>query len=183
MCELFVEAVGLIISYIINDMKKIVLFSAAAMVAAMFMGSCAHKSADSTTADEAETVAALDSSLVGVWNVAEVFVNDSTHVSKAEVSAEDAPYFEFSADGGYFISTGCNTIAGEYTFRGDSITLGAGMMTRMACPDMRMEDYISRVIPKVKVAEFRNDSVLTLNTDSASYILLQRASSDSTAVR
>lgn len=91
---------------------------------------------------------------------------------------------EFSADGGYFIATGCNTIAGEYTSRADSITLGAGMMTRMACPDMRMEQYISRILPDVKVAVFRNDSVLTLNTDSASYILLQRAAaSDSTAVQ
>jgi heat shock protein HslJ len=58
---------------------------------------------------------------------------------------------------------GCNRYSGSYTLRGDSLSFGAVMATKMACPDgMELEAAWHRTLPTV--ATFAaTETTLTLN--------------------
>ena len=59
-------------------------------------------------------------------------------------------------------SAGCNRYSGPYTRRGDSLTFGPAMMTRMACREgMDVEKRYGEMLPRVARFEAR-DSSLTL---------------------
>ena len=66
-------------------------------------------------------------------------------------------------DSTYFIMTNCNSFNGSYTVRGDSIRLGDGAMTEMACDDMQTEDALRRILPHISTIDVQNDSVVRLN--------------------
>ena len=84
-------------------------------------------------------------------------------------------YISFE-DSTYFIQTNCNTISGTYTIKGDSITLGDGAMTEMACDDMSVEDALRRILPDISTIDVQNDSVVRLNGSTpAECILLRKA--------
>lgn len=79
-------------------------------------------------------------------------------------------------DSTYFIMTNCNSISGTYLVKGDSITLGDGAMTEMACDNMATEDALRRILPAISTIDVQNDSVVRLNGSTpAECILLRKA--------
>ena len=67
----------------------------------------------------------------------------------------------------------------SYTVKGDSIKLGDGAMTEMACDDMRTEDAIRRILPRISTIDVQNDSVVRLNgTAHAECILLRKTKTE-----
>jgi len=58
---------------------------------------------------------------------------------------------------------GCNRYSASYSLRGDSLSFGAGMSTRMACPDgMELEDTWLATMQKI-VTFAATETTLTLN--------------------
>ena len=79
-------------------------------------------------------------------------------------------------DSTYYIMTNCNSFNGSYTVKGDSIILGEGITTEMACDDMKTEDAIRRILPHISTIDIQNDSVVRLNGSTpAECILLRKA--------
>ena len=71
--------------------------------------------------------------------------------------------------------TNCNSISGEYVLRGDSISLGDGAMTEIACDNMAVEDALRKILPEIATVDMENDSVVRLNCGStAGYIVLSK---------
>jgi len=58
---------------------------------------------------------------------------------------------------------GCNRYSASYSLRGDSLSFGAGISTKMACPDgMELEDTWLKTMPKI-VTFAATESTLTLH--------------------
>lgn len=111
--------------------------------------------------DKAETEVA-DADIRGQWYIGNIVFSDSDYVRPDETSSSMKQYIVFE-DSTYFIMTNCNSISGSYTVKGDSITLGDGGMTEMACDDMRTEDALRRILPHISTIDVQNDSVVRLN--------------------
>ncbi len=88
--------------------------------------------------------------LEGRWEITDVVLNDS-------------------------VRTNCNSIGGSYTLNGDSLTIGDGFCTEMACDNMVVEDLIKQILPEVRSAVAGNDSTMRLTTAGESYISLRKA--------
>ncbi len=56
---------------------------------------------------------------------------------------------------------GCNNFFGTYTLKGDHLTLQQLGSTRMACPDMEVENYLMAVLERVNTYTIAGD-LLTL---------------------
>lgn len=114
----------------------------------------------------------------GQWYIENIVFNDSDYVRPDETASSMRQYIVFE-DSTYFIMTNCNSFNGSYTFKGDSITLGDGAMTEMACDDMRTEDALRRILPRISTIDVQNDSVVRLNgSDPAEGILLRKAKTE-----
>ncbi|MDE6197918.1 MAG: META domain-containing protein [Muribaculaceae bacterium] len=141
-------------------------------VAAILMASCAGNQQTAATADEAAEKTVC---VKGQWNLENIVVNDTLSVRPAEVDPEASQYITFE-DSTYFVQTNCNTIFGSYSVKGDSIFIGDGGMTRMACPDMSTEDALVAILSSIATVSVENDSTIRLNGSSdARYILLTKA--------
>lgn len=80
--------------------------------------------------------------LHGEWNVKEI------NGEKTD-SLPGAP-FVFTFDGDSFsCSTDCNGLMGSYTVSGKAMNFGNVASTRMACPDPKVEQAITTILPKV----------------------------------
>lgn len=149
----------------------------AAAAAALLFASCTGN--NTQNAGQAEETAANDTktvSITGKWCIENIVLNDSTNVRPAEINPEQCQSITFGTDSTYSIKTNCNSMQGGYVAKGDSIEFGMGIMTQMACEDMRSEDYLRQILPEVRTAEFENDSTLRLNTTSADkYIVLRKS--------
>ena len=136
----------------------------AAAAAALLFASCTGN--NTQNAGQAEETAANDTktvSITGKWCIENIVLNDSTNVRPAEINPEQCQSITFGTDS-------------TYVAKGDSIEFGMGIMTQMACEDMRSEDYLRQILPEVRTAEFENDSTLRLNTTGADkYIVLRKS--------
>lgn len=134
--------------------KTISIISAIVLGATMLFTSCASSNK------------ALD--INGKWNVVSL---DGT-----EVVAEIAqPSFEFIDGKTYHVETGINIINGDFNVKDDVLTLGEGMMTRMAgSPEaMELEDKIVAIIANpIKVAV--DGDVLTLTGENGAKMSLKK---------
>lgn len=128
-----------------------------------------------TDAVPADTVASAD--IRGEWILENIVKNDTVSVRPAEVVPGTTQTITFT-DSTYVIQTNCNTISGNYTVNGDSITLDAGLMTQMACENMATEDMLREVLPSIATVEVENDSIARLNGSPASSYIVLRKSSD-----
>ena len=114
----------------------------------------------------------------GQWYIENIVFSDSDYVRPYETSSSMKQYIVFE-DNTYFIMTNCNSFNGSYTLKGDSITLGDGAMTEMACDDMQTEDALRRILPRISTIDVLNDSVIRLNgTAPAECILLRKAKTE-----
>lgn len=156
-------------------MKKI-LFPAAAAI--LLTASCSGNK--ETAAAPGEAVQNTETAdISGRWTIVNISLSDSAAVRPAEAVPGSDQYFLFT-DSTYTIATNCNTFAGMYTANGDSISLGDGMMTEMACDNMATEDALRSILPAIATMTLENDSTLRLNGAGASqFIELRKAAAES----
>lgn len=111
----------------------------------------------------------------GQWYIENIVFSNSDYVRPDETSSSMTQYIVFE-DSTYFIMTNCNSFSGSYTVKADSIKLGDGAMTEMACDDMQTEDALRRILPRISTIDVQNDSVIRLNGAApAECILLRKA--------
>lgn len=137
--------------------------------AALALGACSHKAGEA----EATAPAEQTNALAGEWKIDDVVVNDSLRVTREDIES-GVQSVTFGTDSSYVINTNCNTIQGSYTLTGDSLTLEPGLMTEMACENMRVEELLRVLLPELKTVSMENDSVTRLNSDREGYVILKR---------
>ena len=154
-------------------MKILFLATAAALALTACNSKNASTQAETTMSDSIVEVTVP--SILGQWDIENVVVSDTLSVRPADVDPAVKQYINFNADSSFVVVTNCNTIGGTYVVNGDSIKLGDGPATEMACENMQVEDLIKQVIPEVNTLDFENDSIVRLNTSSSKYIVLRKA--------
>ena len=122
-----------------------------------------------------ETVANVD--VHGQWYLDSIVFSDSDYVRvRPDERLSSIHQYVVFEDSTYFIRTNCNSISGTYTIKGDSITLGDGAMTEMACDNMAVEDALRRILPNIAMVYIQNDSIARLDSRNPSeYIVLCKA--------
>lgn len=158
---------------------QIKIMIAAAAAVAMTAAGCSGAGEGKTDAGaEAVKAEIPDVDMRGQWLIENIVFNDSDYVRPDEVTPGVSQYIVFE-DSTYFIRTNCNFISGSYAVRGDSISLGDGMMTEMACDNMAAEDALRRILPDISTLDVENDSVVRLNgITPAECILLRKAKTE-----
>lgn len=152
-------------------MKNLTYFLGVALLAT----ACSVHTGNNGESDAMET-AVNQYEICGTWNMDTISVSDSIVVVPAKEVPEVMQYMKFNSDNSFFIATNCNSISGFYEISGDSITLGVGPMTMMACENTATEDALRQVLGNINTVAFKNDSVLRLNTDNKTqYIILSKA--------
>lgn len=153
--------------------RKSILSVATALT--ILTASCGGNNENKETADnqQKETVAYAD--VKGQWYLENIVFSDSDYVRPSEEVPDVRQYIVFE-DSTYFIQTNCNTFSGSYTVKGDSITLGDGAKTEIACDNMATEDAIRRILPNIAKVYIQNDSIARLDSRNPSeYIVLRKA--------
>ena len=147
-----------------------------AVVVALMAASCAgnkEKAAEAGDNMPCDTVADVD--IKGEWCLENIVFSDSVYVRPSEEVPGSHQYMVFG-DSTYFIQTNCNTFSGSYTVNGDSITIGDGGKTEMACDNMATEDAICKILPNIATVYVENDSIARLDSRNPSeYIVLRKA--------
>jgi len=130
-------------------MKKIILTFAAAMFAALSFVSC-KESVD----------------VSGEWKIVEV--------DGVAVVADEMPTINF-AKGSYHAFTGINIVNGNYSVKGNTVTIKDGMMTKMAGPQdlMMLEDKIVETLTDHLTVAADGDTIV-LSKDGAIRAILAR---------
>lgn len=115
-----------------------------------------------------------DIELNGQWKIECIKLNDSVIICPASEKESVCQYFTFT-DSTYHIITNCNAINGSYSMNGNSIVIGDGAMTELACDNMETEDALRAILPDITTVEAENDSTIRLNSSiSPAYIVLNR---------
>lgn len=157
---------------------NISLIVGVAALMATASGCSGNKGAKEVNADNAAQVEVANADIRGQWHIENIVFSDSDYVRPDETSSSMKQCIVFE-DSTYFIMTNCNSISGSYTVKGDSIKLGDGAMTEIACDDMRTEDAIRRILPHISSIDVQNDSVVRLNGSApAECILLRKAKTE-----
>lgn len=157
---------------------SISLIAGAAVLLAAVTGCSGNKVAKTDKSDNKAQTEVADADIRGQWYIENIVFSDSDYVRADETSSSMKQYIVFE-DSTYFIMTNCNSFNGPYTVKGDSITLGDGVMTEMACDDMRTEDALRRILPRISTLDIQNDSVVRLNgSEPAECILLRKAKTE-----
>ena len=124
------------------QIKSLIVVAAVSGVVAAGCSGSKEKAAVASDSIAQETV--TDADIRGQWYIENIVFNDSDYVRPEEAVPGVRQYINFE-DSTYSIMTNCNTISGPYTIKGDSITLGAGLMTEMACDNRgRLAPHSSR---------------------------------------
>lgn len=161
-----------------NTKIKLTLMSLAVIA---FSSCSGNKSENSVTNENMPQGAAANADIKGEWLLENIVFNDSDYVRPVEEVPGVSQYIVFE-DNTYFIRTNCNTISGEYVIKGDSITLGDGAMTEMACDNMATEDALRKMLPDIATVYIQNDTIARLDSRNPSeYIVLRRATEKKTS--
>lgn len=161
-----------------TDTYRKSLIAVAALLIAAATGCSGNKEARSDNATDTEQTETATADISGQWYIENIVFSDSDYVRPDETSSSMKQYIVFN-DSTYFIMTNCNSFNGSYTVKGDSIKLADGFMTEMACDDMRTEDALRRILPRISTIDIQNDSVVRLNGSTpAECILLRKAKTE-----
>lgn len=149
-----------------------------ALLVSTATGCTGNKEAKTDKLDNNAKTVVANADIRGQWYIENIVFSDSDYVRPDETSSSMKQHIVFE-DSTYFIMTNCNSFNGSYTVKGDSIKLGDGAMTEMACDDMRTEDAIRRILPRISTIDVQNDSVVRLNgLAPAECILLRKAKTE-----
>lgn len=161
------------------QIKSLFIAVAAAVAVAAGIAGCSgnkDSKADAAAAEPQIETAAAD--VRGQWYIENIIFSDSDYVRPDEAVPGVSQYMVFE-DSTFFIRTNCNSISGPYSIKGDSIILGDGPMTEMACDNMAVEDALRRIPPAISTIEVQSDSVIRLNGSTpAECILLHKAAAE-----
>lgn len=109
-------------------------------------------------------------SLTGEWKINEVEGTDLSADSIGTYTMTFTP-----ADSTFEATTGCNNISGIYTGEYVDIEFSNMRSTRMACPDMSVEETMNRVLPTIKsFGELQHGAVGFYNTDNDLVLVLSK---------
>lgn len=154
---------------------EISVIAGVALLMATATGCSGNKEVKADKVANATQTEMANADIRGQWYIENIVFSDSDYVRPDETSSSMKQYIVFE-DSTYYIMTNCNSISGSYTVKGDSIKLGDGAMTEMACDDMRTEDALRRILPRISTIDVQNDSVARLNGSApAECILLRKA--------
>lgn len=154
------------------------LIAVAAVSAVVAAGCSGSKEKTAVASDSIAQETVTDADIRGQWYIENIVFNDSDYVRPEEAVPGVRQYINFE-DSTYSIMTNCNTISGPYIIKGDSITLGAGLMTEMACDNMATEDALRRILPDIATVDIENDTTVRLNgSKPAECILLRKATTE-----
>lgn len=155
---------------------RIHTFATAAVVSGVILAGCSdikkNKTAIATDTAKAMTETA---DIRGQWYIENIVFSDSDYVRPDETGSASRQYITFE-DSTYFIMTNCNSISGSYVIKGDSINMGDGAMTEMACDNMETEDALRRILPRISTIDVQSDSVIRLNGATPAECILLRKS-------
>lgn len=155
-------------------MKNGILLSMA--VAAIFTACSSNKEESSAGVNDNALTDEMSADIRGQWYLENIVFNDSVNVRPSEEVPGVRQYITFNDDSTFYIQTNCNSISGGYEQKGDSIILGAGIMTEMACDNMATEDALRKILPDIVTLDVENDTIMRLNTTVPSkYIVLKKA--------
>lgn len=158
--------------------NNISFIAGVALLVATATGCTSNKETKADKLDNNGKTEVANADIRGQWYIENIVFSDSDYVRPDETSSSMKQYIVFE-DSTYFIMTNCNSISGSYTVKGESIKLGDGAMTEMACDDMRTEDAIRRILPRISTIDVQNDSVVRLNGSApAECILLRKAKNE-----
>ncbi len=154
--------------------NNISFIAGVALLVATATGCTGNKEAKADKLDNNAKTEVANADIRGQWYIENIVFSDSDYVRPDETSSSMKPYIVFE-DSTYFIITNCNSISGSYTVKGDSIKLGDGAMTEMACDDMRTEDALRRILPHISTIDVQyNSGVRLIGSAQAEYILLHK---------
>ena len=139
--------------------------------------SCGGNKEKHVPADNQRQDTAANVNMRGQWYLDSIVFSDSEYVRvRPDVRLSSIHQYIVFEDSTYFIKTNCNSISGTYTVKGDSIILGDGAMTEMACDDMSVEEALRRILPNIASIHIQNDSIVRLDSSNPSeYIVLRKA--------
>lgn len=159
---------------------NIKILLAVPVVAAVISAGCTGSKENKTDTADAQTQEIVtNADIRGQWYIENIVLSDSDYVRPDEAVPGVSQYISFEEDSTYFIMTNCNSMSGTYVVKGDSITLGDGAMTEMACDNMATEDALRRILPSISTIEVQNDTVVRLNGPTpAECILLRKATTE-----
>lgn len=158
--------------------NNISFIAGVALLVATATGCTGNKEAKTDKLDNNAKSEVANADIRGQWYIENIVFSDSDYVRPDDTSSSMKQYIVFE-DSTYFIMTNCNSFNGSYTVKGDSIKLGDGAMTEMACDDMRTEDAIRRILPRISTIDVQNDSVVRLNgLAPAECVLLRKAKTE-----
>ena len=158
--------------------NNISFIAVAALLMVTATGCTGTKEAKSDRLDNNAKPQVANADIRGQWYIENIVFSDSDYVRPDETSSSMKQYIVFE-DSTYFVMTNCNSFNGSYTVKGDSIKLGDGAMTEMACDDMKTEDALRRILPHISTIDVQNDSVVRLNgLAPAECILLRKAKTE-----
>lgn len=153
-------------------MKTTNLFILAAMALAAV--SCSTNKENASEADEATGATRVTANITGEWRIADIEMYDTLSIKPAEITP-DEPQTAMFTDSTYHIQTNCNLVQGDYKQYGDSISFAPGLSTRMACPNMSVEDALNQLLPQLTTVYMENDSTLRIAAANPSaYIILTK---------
>lgn len=101
----------------------------------------------------------------GSWSINRVLDLDAS-----EIDGEDLAFHFDSKENRVVIHTACNIINATYIQDGKNLTFTDGLSTKMACPDMRMEDACSQALVLVK-SFVQKDEKLVMMDDADNVII------------
>lgn len=154
------------------------LIAVAALLMATATACTGNKETKADKVDNAAQTEVANADIRGQWYIENIVFSDSDYVRPDETSSSMKQYIMFE-DSTYFIVTNCNSISGSYTIIGDSIRLGDGAMTEMACDDMRTEEALRRILPHISTIDVQyNSGVRLIGSTPAEFILLRKAKTE-----
>ena len=116
------------------DMKKILMIMTVVLIA---LSGCKSKAKQQ---EEHSCSKCLD----GKWSIVKVLDVEPSAAFK------ETAIFEFNQEeGAVQINAGCNIINVGFTQDCEKLTFSEGLSTRMACPDMSLEDACLKALPQV----------------------------------
>lgn len=142
-------------------------FLAIMAIAAMISSCSTDKKNDNSAVSEEATATETIVDVNGKWAMESIVVNDTLTVRPGQIESEETQTLTFDNEGNFYATTNCNGVQGSYTISGDSISFGNTLSTRMACPDMSVEDALSQVLPQIVTVNVVNDSTIVLSATEA----------------
>lgn len=116
-------------------MKKILMIMAVAMIA---LAGCKGRQAQQTEQH------ACNKCMDGSWSIVKVLDVEPS------AALQDSAMFVFNKEeGSVRINAGCNIINVNFQQDCEKITFSEGLSTKMACPDMSLEDACLKALPQV----------------------------------